>query len=81
MLKNLEVRKFANKILFRSSSSHCSKKNNYTILIPCAGDGKRLKSDKPKVLFKINGKTLLEILVKKFSRFTAEYCFVVSPKK
>lgn len=56
------------------------KKNNYTILIPCAGDGKRLKSDKPKVLFKINGKTLLEILIKKFSRFTAEYCFVVSPK-
>ena len=56
------------------------KKNNYTILIPCAGDGKRLKSDKPKVLYKINGKTLLEILIKKFSNFSAKYCFVVSPK-
>ena len=55
-------------------------KNNYTVLIPCAGDGKRLKIKKPKILFKVNNKTLLNILIHKFMNITDEYCFVVSPK-
>lgn len=48
------------------------------MLIPCAGKGKRLNVNYPKILFKINNQTLLDIIIKKFTTITNQFCFVIS---
>ena len=36
------------------------KKNNFSVIILAAGEGKRMKSEKSKVLHEISGQTLIE---------------------
>jgi len=52
----------------------------WTALIPAAGRGSRLGFDKPKILFPIAGKPILEWLVDLLSPLCGQFVFVVSPE-
>ncbi|MEO5953769.1 MAG: NTP transferase domain-containing protein [Chloroflexia bacterium] len=49
------------------------------MLIPAAGRGSRLGFDKPKILYPLAGKTILEWLVERFSPFVSQFVLVLSP--
>ena len=52
----------------------------WTALIPAAGRGSRLGFDKPKILFPIGGRTILEWLVDLLGPLCAQFVFVLSPE-
>jgi len=51
------------------------------VVIPAAGKGTRLGYHKPKILYPVAGRSILEWLVMLFSGFCAKYVFVLSPNK
>jgi bifunctional UDP-N-acetylglucosamine pyrophosphorylase/glucosamine-1-phosphate N-acetyltransferase len=51
----------------------------WTALIPAAGRGSRLGYDKPKILFPIAGRTILEWLAELLEPLCASFVFVLSP--
>lgn len=51
----------------------------WTAIIPAAGRGTRLKFDKPKILFPIAGKLILDWLVDLLSPFCKQFVFILSP--
>ncbi len=51
--------------------------NNFDIIILAAGQGKRMKSDLPKVMHKICGKPMLEIILEKALNLNPDNIFVV----
>jgi bifunctional UDP-N-acetylglucosamine pyrophosphorylase/glucosamine-1-phosphate N-acetyltransferase len=53
--------------------------NLWTALIPAAGRGSRLGFDKPKILFPIAGRTILEWLVDLLSPLCSQFVFVLAP--
>lgn len=52
----------------------------WTALIPAAGRGSRLGSDKPKILFPIAGRPILDWLMDLLSPLCSRFVFVVSPE-
>ncbi|MBT7608697.1 MAG: glycosyltransferase [Bacteriovoracaceae bacterium] len=52
----------------------------WTALIPAAGRGSRLGYDLPKILYPINGKSILEHLVEKISNYCEKFVFILSPE-
>lgn len=52
----------------------------WTALIPAAGRGSRLGFDKPKILFPIAGKSILEWLVDLLHPLCSQFVFVLSPQ-
>lgn len=52
---------------------HKLKKKNYIAIILCGGNGTRMKSDIPKVLHKIHGKSMIIYLIEK--------CLLIKPEK
>lgn len=52
----------------------------WTALVPAAGRGSRLNFDRPKILFPIAGKTILEWLVELLSPLCGQFVFVLSPQ-
>jgi bifunctional N-acetylglucosamine-1-phosphate-uridyltransferase/glucosamine-1-phosphate-acetyltransferase GlmU-like protein len=52
----------------------------WTALIPAAGRGSRLGFDKPKILFPIAGRTILEWLADLLRPLCGQFVFVVSPQ-
>jgi bifunctional UDP-N-acetylglucosamine pyrophosphorylase/glucosamine-1-phosphate N-acetyltransferase len=54
--------------------------NLWTALIPAAGRGSRLGFDKPKILFPIAGRTILEWLVDLLSPLCSQFVFVLAPR-
>jgi len=52
----------------------------WTALIPAAGRGSRLGFDKPKILFPIGGKSILEWLVDLLRPLCSQFVFVLSPQ-
>ncbi len=53
--------------------------SEWSVLIPSAGRGLRLGFDKPKILYPLAGKTILEWLVERFSPFVSQVVLVLSP--
>jgi len=51
----------------------------WTAIIPAAGLGTRLKFDKPKILFPIAGKLILNWLVELLDPFCSKFVFILSP--
>jgi bifunctional N-acetylglucosamine-1-phosphate-uridyltransferase/glucosamine-1-phosphate-acetyltransferase GlmU-like protein len=52
----------------------------WTVLVAAAGRGTRLGFDKPKILFPVGGRTILDYLIRLFSPFCSEFVFVLSPE-
>jgi bifunctional UDP-N-acetylglucosamine pyrophosphorylase/glucosamine-1-phosphate N-acetyltransferase len=57
-----------------------SKTNCWTTIIAAAGRGSRLGFSKPKILYELNGKTILEILIEKFKYLSNNIVIVASPE-
>jgi bifunctional UDP-N-acetylglucosamine pyrophosphorylase/glucosamine-1-phosphate N-acetyltransferase len=51
----------------------------WTALIPAAGRGVRLGSDRPKILYPVNGKPILDHLLALLNPFCIRFVFVLSP--
>jgi bifunctional N-acetylglucosamine-1-phosphate-uridyltransferase/glucosamine-1-phosphate-acetyltransferase GlmU-like protein len=52
---------------------------DWTVIIPAAGKGTRLGHDRPKVLYPVGGKSILDWLLERFEPLTLETVLVVSP--
>jgi bifunctional UDP-N-acetylglucosamine pyrophosphorylase/glucosamine-1-phosphate N-acetyltransferase len=53
--------------------------SQWSVMIPAAGRGSRLGFDKPKILYPLAGKTILEWLIERFSPFVSRFVLVLSP--
>ena len=53
---------------------------HWTALVPAAGRGSRLGFDRPKILFPVAGKTILEWLVQLLDPLCNQFVFVLSPE-
>lgn len=53
----------------------------FTVIILAAGKGTRLGYDRPKILYPVAGRPILEWLVALFSGICVKYVFVLSPEK
>ena len=51
--------------------------SDFSVIVLAAGKGKRMKSDIPKILHKVAGKTMIELVLDKASNLGAEYCYLV----
>src|SRR5689334_2385295 len=63
----------------RALEDHESQPLNWTAIIPAAGRGMRLGFDKPKLLYPVAGKTILEWLLGELEPLCGQFVFVVSP--
>lgn len=53
---------------------------NFTGIVPAAGNSKRFKFRKSKIFFKIKNKTMIEIILKKIEKFCDEIIVILKPK-
>jgi len=56
-------------------------RSRWTVVIPAAGKGTRLGYHKPKILYPVAGRPILEWLVRLFSGLCKKYVFVLSSQK
>ena len=63
----------------RALEDHESQPSKWTAIIPAAGRGTRLGFDKPKLLYPVAGKTILEWLLAELEPLCEQFVFVVSP--
>ena len=72
------------KTVFEESDIHSIplidlQREKFTLVVAAAGNGTRLNFDKPKILYPVCQRTILEWLIKNFESFVSHYVFVVSP--
>jgi len=65
--------------IVQASAESPQERSRWTVLIPAAGRGTRLGYDKPKILYPIDGKPIVEWLIDAVGRVCEKMVFVLSP--